>query len=98
MSKHARFKLESIEVVDVKQKIVTPQDSDYKAIIVQKYGDDDYAVVFTDDPSDENQGFSFRGSFKDVVQEMIDNPDCLGSDASVISIITHLLSLDEVAK
>ena len=41
-------------------------------VIVQRYGQDDYAVWCTDDPDDDSSGCSTRGSFLAIVNELKD--------------------------
>lgn len=43
-------------------------DSD--TIIIQRYGQNDYGALFTDDPDDESSGSSVRGTLVDIIGEV----------------------------
>lgn len=51
----------------MKEIVRFKKDSEY--IIFHKYGEDDYSVWFTEDPNDETEGFSLRGTKNDVIKE-----------------------------
>lgn len=83
----------------LKQQTLEFLGLDYEYVIIQYYGEDDYAVVFTDDPTEENEGYSCRGTFKDVVEELVDmvyNQEANGSGVNEIfaEIVVALLSLE----
>lgn len=84
-----------------RQQQINLETGDYKYAIAQYYGEendgDDFAIVFTDDPEDENEGYSCRGTFKGVVEDIIDIPDAYGDNDNLAAIITALLFLEHVA-
>jgi hypothetical protein len=43
-----------------------------KHVIIDRYGQDDYGVWFTDDPTDDTSGCSTRGSLEDIIHEVRD--------------------------
>ena len=43
-----------------------------KNVIIDRYGENDYGVWFTDDPKDEFSGCSTRGSLEDILYECRD--------------------------
>jgi hypothetical protein len=48
--------------------IVKARNEDFTHVITQKYGYDDYAVCFTDDIEDENEGYSERGTMEEIIE------------------------------
>ena len=43
-----------------------------KSVVIDRYGQDDYGVWFTDDPSDESSGCSTRGPLESILYEVRD--------------------------
>lgn len=43
---------------------------DSEAIVIQRYGQNDYGAWFTDDPNDESSGSSVRGTLVDIIGEV----------------------------
>lgn len=84
-----------IPTTPIRELEVQPVSTDYKIVLAQKYDHEDYAVVFTDDVNDVNAGFSFRGTFREIVQDLIDFPDVIGSDENLMCVVRTLLSFDD---
>ena len=53
--------------------IIEARNEDFTHVITQKYGEDDYAVCFTDDINDVNEGYSDRGTAEEIIQDIKEN-------------------------
>jgi hypothetical protein len=48
--------------------IIKARNEDFSYVITQKYFEDEYAVCFTDDIEDENEGYSERGTMEEIIE------------------------------
>ena len=76
----------------IRQIIITAHNESFDNIIAQRYtGDeDDYAVCFTDDPENENEGYSVRGSLAEILEETSDYVDDPNTYQAVLKALESL--------
>jgi len=48
--------------------ITKARNEDFAHVITQMYGNDDFAVCFTDDTEDEDEGYSERGTKEEIIE------------------------------
>lgn len=53
--------------------IIKARNEDFSYVITQKYFEDEYAVCFTDDINDVNEGYSDRGTAEEIIQDIKEN-------------------------